>query len=252
MKKIYLVCFVLFGMFFSLQATPVFSAGAVCNASGISGICEKPCTKGKTPKGVCTSMHGSLYVSNDYSCCITDTTAASTAQTTFTNPLTYDNLEALAINLMTGIQRTIVTFALVAMTVGALMYVLSSGNENTIERAKKTITAALIGLALAIAAPSILKELATVLGWTNITNATVVDSPSLTSVVTKILNFLLGIFGIMSLIMMIIGASLYLTSAGDEDRIKKGKDIFKYAILGVVIAMSAMVLVRQIAAFFVA
>jgi hypothetical protein len=50
--------------------------------------------------------------------------------------------------------------------------------------------------------------------------------------------------------MLVIGAIMYLTSAGDEDRIDKGKEIFKYSLIGVVLAMSAMILVTQIAKFF--
>ncbi|NTV41494.1 MAG: hypothetical protein HGA61_04475 [Candidatus Moranbacteria bacterium] len=257
MKNKYIFSFVVIGLFFSFQVESAFAAAAACTGNNlILGVCEKTCSGTRTASGVCSSKHGSAYVAGDYSCCTTATAVSGNSQnnsseTTFTNPLTFDNIEALALNIMTAIQRTIVTFALVAMTIGALMYVLSSGVEATIEKAKKTISGALLGLAIAIAAPSMLKEVAQILGWTT-DNATVTAAPSLSAISAKVLSFLLGIFGIISLIMMIIGAILYLTSAGDEDRIKKGKDIFKYSVLGVVIAMSAMVLVRQIASFFVA
>ena len=170
--------------------------------------------------------------------------------TTFTNPLAFNTVEELLTRIMTTVQKIIVTLALVTMLIGALLYVTSAGAEKQVTQAKEAISAALIGLALGIAAPSMLKELSNILGW-NSTNSTVSNSLTLSAIAINVLNFLLGIFGILSLIMMIIGASLYLTSAGDEDRIDKGKDIFKYAVLGIIVAMSAMVLLRQIAVFFV-
>lgn len=171
----------------------------------------------------------------------------SSGSTNFTNPLgNINTVEAFLGNIMVAVQRIIVTLALITITIGALMYVTSFGGKQ-IEKAKEAITAALVGLALAIAAPSMLKELANVLGW----GGSVPAALTLSEIAIRVLNFLLGIFGIVSLIMMIIGASLYLTSAGDKDRIGKGKDIFKYSILGVVIAMSSMILIRQIAAFFI-
>jgi len=172
--------------------------------------------------------------------------------TEFVNPLgNITTVEALLGNIMGAVQKIIVTLALVAIVIGALMYVTSFGVEKQTTQAKEAISAALIGMAIAVAAPSMLKELAGVLGWTT-DNTKVNEALTLSTISLKVLSFLLGTFGVVSLIMMIIGASLYMTSAGDEERATKGKDVFKYAVLGVVIAMSAMILVRQIAKFFVA
>ncbi len=213
-----------------------------CKDSGTCGTAEKA-------DGTCTVLSGAANVNKD--CCVASS-ASNSGSTKFTNPLIYNNLVEIVTHIMVLIQSTIVLFALVAITIGALIYVLSTGNETMITRAKDIIGAALLGLAIAIAAPSILKELTGALGWTGATDASLAAAPSLSAITVKILNFLLGIFGILSLIMMIIGAGLYLTSAGDEDRIDKGKDIFKYALIGVIIAMSAMVLIKQIASLLVA
>ena len=50
--------------------------------------------------------------------------------------------------------------------------------------------------------------------------------------------------------MLVVGAFMYLTAAGDEDRIDTGKKIVKYSIIGIAIALAALVLVRQVASFF--
>ena len=132
------------------------------------------------------------------------------------------------------------------------MILASAGSPETVEKGKKAITMALVGLALGIAAPSILKELAGILGWNTGVPANVTAAMTLSAIAVKTLNFLLGITGVLALIMLVIGAIMYLTSAGDETRIDSGKKIFKYSLLGLILVMSSMVIVKQIALFFVA
>ncbi len=230
-----------------------------CTSSSLAlaGSCKKACVSPEKSDGTCRL--GSRASFKGLDCCVVppatvDLTsgASSGGSTDFINPLgSITTVEALLGNIMGAVQKIIVTLALVAIVVGALMYVTSAGVEKQTTQAKEAISAALIGMAIAVAAPSLLKELAGVLGWTT-DNSKVNEALTLSAIALKVLSFLLGTFGVISLIMMIIGASLYMTSAGDEDRMKKGKDVFKYAVLGVVIAMSAMILVRQIAKFFVA
>ena len=147
-------------------------------------------------------------------------------------------------------QTIIVTLALVAIVWGGILYVTSAGDSKRIESAKQAITAALIGLAIGIGAPSILKQLSSILGWNTTNNTTVNNAKTFSQIALSLLSFLLGIFGTLALIMMVIGGIMYLTSAGDEERIDSGKKIFKYALMGTAIAMLAMVLTRQIALFF--
>lgn len=170
--------------------------------------------------------------------------------TTFTNPLKFNTVESFLTTIMSAIQRIIVSLALVFIVIGALMYISAGASPGNAEKGKEAITMALVGLAIGIAAPSLLKELGSVLGWGGVDSSAVAGALTLSQIAIKILNFLLSITGILSLIMLVIGAIMYLTSAGDSDRISKGKDIFKYSLLGVIIAMSAMILVQQIATLF--
>ena len=176
-------------------------------------------------------------------------TTNNSGGTVFMNPLGFNNVESFLSQIMTVIKQIIVSLSLVFIVIGAVMYVTSGGSSGQIENAKKCITAALVGLALGVAAPSLLKELANVIGWGGASE--VAGALTLSDIAIRVLNFLLGTLGIVALIMLVIGAMLYLTSAGDEDRIEQGKEIFKYSLIGVVIAMSSMILVQQVAKFFV-
>ncbi|HBI34090.1 MAG TPA: hypothetical protein DEA43_02875 [Candidatus Moranbacteria bacterium] len=185
--------------------------------------------------------------------------------TDFVNPLKFSSVEGFLGGIMTAIQQIIVVLALVFIMIGAVMILASAGNSGMVEKGKSAITMALVGLALGVAAPSLLKELANIIGWGNncaaITDAgikaaclakeqAVGGALTLSQIAVNVLNFLLGTMGIIALIMLVIGAIMYLTSAGDEDRVKKGKEIFKYSLIGVFLAMASMVLVTQIARFF--
>jgi hypothetical protein len=179
----------------------------------------------------------------------TTTTSSSSGVVKFVNPLAFNTVEGLLGTILTAVQRIIVALALVFIVVGAIMILASAGSPETVEKGKKAITMALVGLSIGIAAPSILKELAGVLGW-GTTDTTINSALGLSAIAVRVLSFLLGIAGVLSLIMLVIGAIMYLTSAGDEERIDSGKKIFKYSLIGIVIIMSALVIVRQIALFF--
>jgi hypothetical protein len=176
-----------------------------------------------------------------------DTTTPTS--TVFTNPLNYTTVEDLLTHVLSSVQMIIGVLALVFIVVGAIMVLSSAGTPEMVERGKKTITAALIGLAIGVAAPSLLKEIGNAIGWSG--NATTQSALSLSQIALNVLNFLLGVAGTLTIIMMVIGGMMYLTSAGDEDRIKKGKEIFVNSVIGIVIIMAAMVIVQQIAKFFV-
>ncbi|MCW1888539.1 MAG: pilin [Candidatus Moranbacteria bacterium] len=226
------------------SATCTAIAGAVC-ASVSAG-----CPSGKTAQGTC---------GNQGNCCVptapTTGGGAATPSAPVTveidNPLEYDTVEALLDQVMGTLRNIVVILALVFLVIGGLLYITSAGNDKRISAAKAAVTAALVGLAIVMIAPSFLKEIGGVLGWTDLPSQAS-GALSLTEIATNVLNFLLGIIGILAIIMFLVGAVMYLTSAGDDKKAGTAKDIVKYAIIGMIVTFSALVIVRQIADFFVA
>jgi len=245
------------GMFLSFDIQKVFAEGT-CTTAGTKCMDMKKSSDGKDwvdPdgydcwwEGVCDGSRACCKATTGTAATGT-TSASSSAGTTFTNPLAFTTVEGLLGGILSAIQKIIVTLALVFIAIGAVMILVSAGTPDMVERGKKAITMALVGLSLGIAAPSILKELAGFLGWGD-APASITVAMSLSQIALRVLNFLLGITGVLALIMLVIGAITYLTSAGDEDRISSGKKIFRNALIGVIIVMASMVLVRQIALFF--
>lgn len=176
-----------------------------------------------------------------------EVTAEGTVE--FCNPLQFSTVEQVLTSVLAALQGVIVVISIIFIIIGAVLYITSAGNDQRTEMAKKAITASLVGLAIGIAAPTLLKEIYTILGAKEIPGE-VSAAPTIAQIAFKVLDFLLSIVGVLAIIMLIVGGIMYLTAAGNEDQIDKGKKLIKYAIIGIVIALAALVIVKQIATFF--
>lgn len=170
---------------------------------------------------------------------------ASTAA--FSSPISVQTVRALLDSLI-GYLRTITgTIAIIFLVIGGMMYMLSGGNEKNVTRAKVCITAAVIGLALVLAAPAFLTDLISIFDVTNMTGGGSVSSQGgLYGIVYRFLVFLLSIVGTVAIISVVIAGIIYLTSAGDEKRIETAKKTITYSIAGIVVAFSALIIVKQV------
>lgn len=63
------------------------------------------------------------------------------------------------------------------------------------------------------------------------------------NVFVKIARIIVWITGIASVLMIIIGGFAYVTSSGDPQRLKGAKDSILYAVIGLVIALSAQMII---------
>ncbi|MDP1883764.1 MAG: hypothetical protein Q8L10_00160 [Candidatus Moranbacteria bacterium] len=173
----------------------------------------------------------------------------TTVTTTFVNPIRFSTVSEVVGALLSNLKGIIATVAILFIVIGGVMYILSGGNEKTITTAKNTITSALIGLAIALAAPTFLKEIQNILGGGSGANPDELVNNALTlnQIAMRTLNLLLSITGILAIIGLVIGGSYYFTAYGDEKRAETGKGIITSAIIGIVIVMAALIIVRQIA-----
>lgn len=193
---------------------------------------------------------------------------ATDSSVNFCNPLVFESVEGVLGSLLSALQGVIVAIAVVFIVVGAILYITSAGDEKRTEMAKKAITASMVGLAIGIAAPSFLKEIYTIvspsgtaqadcagLAGEDLThcqevNTLLSQAPTIAHITMDVLSFLLAIVGTLAIIMLVAGGIMYLTAAGEEDKIEKGKKLVKFAIIGIIIALASLVIVRQIANFF--
>ncbi len=67
---------------------------------------------------------------------------------------------------------------------------------------------------------------------------------TLTGIISNIMTWMLGIVGFLGVIGFAISGVLYLTAAGDEDRIATAKRAMTWSIVGVIVALLGVVIIK--------
>ncbi len=69
-----------------------------------------------------------------------------------------------------------------------------------------------------------------------------IDTPQ--KLIGKVINSVLGIVGSLALLMFVYGGLTWMTSSGNQEKVKKGKDIIVWSAIGLAIIFSAYGLTR--------
>lgn len=67
---------------------------------------------------------------------------------------------------------------------------------------------------------------------------------TLQSDVTKIINVVIGVLGIIAVVVIILGGVQYMTSSGDASKVKKAKDTILYGVIGLIVVALAFAIVN--------
>jgi len=78
----------------------------------------------------------------------------------------------------------------------------------------------------------------------------ITDATPITSILFNVLNFFLSIVGIVGILGLVVSGVMYITAVGDENRMRSAKNMAIGSVIGLVIAMSALILTGQMASFF--
>lgn len=65
------------------------------------------------------------------------------------------------------------------------------------------------------------------------------NTTSPTDVIVNVINFAIGIIGIIALVMFIYGGFVILTAHGNADQMKKGTHTLVYAIVGMIVVLTS-------------
>jgi len=84
-------------------------------------------------------------------------------------------------------------------------------------------------------------------GWSEeFVTGTGLSTASVYEVIRTLLNWLLGIIGVLALVGFVISGIMYITAAGDEDRVDKAKAMLTYSIIGIVVALVGLIIVQAL------
>jgi hypothetical protein len=77
-------------------------------------------------------------------------------------------------------------------------------------------------------------------------NETGLSDKSIKDILTNLLDWLLGIVGVIALISFAVSGIMYLVSTGNDEVITKAKKYMLYSIIGVIVTLASFVIIRAI------
>jgi|WetSurMetagenome_2_1015567.scaffolds.fasta_scaffold118474_4 hypothetical protein len=75
-------------------------------------------------------------------------------------------------------------------------------------------------------------------------------SPAIAILIVRLINYLALTVGSFAFLAIVVGGFMMVTSGGAEQQISKGKDVLKYAIIGLLVALSAYFITAFVQSIF--
>lgn len=150
----------------------------------------------------------------------------------------------------------IFTLAVLTIITGGVVYVASAGVQERVDAAKEIIKGAIISIILVIISGSaidmLLDKPSKDVGCSDA--QILAGTCSRTDESFKVLNntssMVIALAGAFTVIMIMFNAIKYITAAGDEEKIAEARKGLTYAIIGLVICVTAFVVVRNVISIF--
>ncbi len=165
------------------------------------------------------------------------------------NPIAHNSLTSFFKGLLISIQNIVGLLAVVFIVIGGVIYLTASGKDSQLTLAKNTIVYALTGFTLAVAGPSLLKEIQTLTAGPSPTSNAIANANPIAKILTNVLDFSLTAIGILALMSLIFSGFSYLSSAGNRTNAEKAKKIALYSIIALAVSGGSLILVETILKF---
>jgi len=122
---------------------------------------------------------------------------------------------------------------------GGFLFITGGGNSSQVEKARKSILNAVIGLIISMGAIAITNLIFGVLGGA--TGQGVLGLPQLTAeqLLQNTLNLVYYIAGIVAVVVIVVAGIMYATSLGDSGRVTRAKNMILYAVIGLAVLLAA-------------
>ena len=142
----------------------------------------------------------------------------------------------IVLNIASDILAVVGYLAIIFVIWGGYQYMMARGDPGMVAKGKKTITNALIGLAICMLASTITGAISDIAKEGLSKNVFVVA-----------MTHLFTWAGIIAVIMIVIGGIQYTTSNGNPSQTQKAKQTITYAIIGLAITIFAVAIVNLVA-----
>ncbi len=144
--------------------------------------------------------------------------------------------------ILNGIEMVLVIISYIAfffILYGGFLFITGGGNSSQVEKARKSIFNAIIGLIISLGAIAITNLIFNVLIGSGPVNQYGVHEINPNTLLLNSLNLVYYISGIVAIIVIIIAGLMYTTSMGDSGRITRAKSMILYSVIGLGVVISA-------------
>lgn len=73
------------------------------------------------------------------------------------------------------------------------------------------------------------------------------NTSTITGLLIQVIQFLLGLVGVLALLALIIGGVRIILAFGSEDKLRDGKKIIWWAIVGLIVVIASFAIIRLVA-----
>ena len=140
--------------------------------------------------------------------------------------------------------------ALFFILYGGFLFITGGGNASQVEKARKSIFNAVIGLIISIGAIAITNLAFGLLEGSMATNKYGVPEINADNLLRNTIDFVYYIAGIVAVIVIIVAGIMYSTSLGDSGRITRAKNMILYSVIGLVVIIAAFAITNFVMAGF--
>lgn len=151
----------------------------------------------------------------------------------------------IAVNIFTDI-TVIATYLVIGYIIyGGYQYIFANGDVGKVTTGKKALNQAFIGLAITLSAHIIVDAIRIALmhGSGDFEAcATTTCIASADTLVTNLIQWVVGICGVVAAVFVVGGGIMYTTSAGDPNKLQTAKNVIKYALIGLIIVALAEII----------
>lgn len=150
--------------------------------------------------------------------------------------------------LVNFIKAIIGTVAIVFIIVSGIRMLLATGEEDVITRQKKSLLWVGAGIIL-ILIDQVIVENVFIIPTQQSDQIKASNVTSIINTIGSVLQFLLGFVGLIALGILIYGAATMVLNYGNDEMVQKAKKIIRNAIIGILVIISAYVIVATLVVF---
>jgi len=140
--------------------------------------------------------------------------------------------------------------ALFFILYGGFLFITGGGNASQVEKARKSIFNAVIGLIISMGAIAITNLAFGSLVTSTATNEFGVPEINADDLLRNGINLVYYIAGIVAVIVIVISGITYATSLGDSGRVTRAKNMILYAVIGLLILVAAFAITNFVMSNF--